>query len=128
MAANWPVSLPTEVYRDQYQDQAEDDRLKFEVESGPAKTRSRTSIEQDLLRIAIGPLTRVQTATLDTFRRTTLIRGTLPFNFTHPRTGVTLEFYFDGTIQYSPAGIVDPATSLEMWIASFVLRQEHTTP
>ena len=91
----WPVSLPQWVLRDGYRESEPDVLYGFQPDEGPAKQRP-------MFTVAILPffltveLDLDQVATFDTFYRDTLKDGTIPFNWVHPRSGVTIAFRFVG--------------------------------
>lgn len=84
MAADpWPGTLPTRLQVQGYsEDLTGDGRVVSPMDAGPAKVRTR-SLATALLQGTMF-MTTAQVATLKTFERTTLLRGTLPFTFYDP--------------------------------------------
>lgn len=93
----WPPSLPSPLLS-QILERTPDLTLRSSVDRGPAKLRLRTLAEVTEFSIGL-LLTRAQAATFDTFYRTTTAGGTLPFEWTHPRTGNLIDFRFVGAPQ-----------------------------
>ncbi len=103
--ASWPVSLPQQQFLG-LQIQYEPNVLEFEVDAGPAKRRRRSSKGRTYLRTDI-ELRGDQLAVFETFYDTTLVSGTLAFDWTHPATDAAASFRF----QRKPAWtLVVPAT------------------
>lgn len=83
----WPASptLPQRLLAETYSEGFADGRLVSQMETGPAKVRRRSSamprpIKGEMI------MTAAQVASLRTFFNTTLIGGSLPFNFPDPIT------------------------------------------
>lgn len=89
MADNWPASLPTDMNASDYAEGMADGRLMSQTDTGPAKVRLRSSAMARPLKGSM-IMTGAQVATLRTFVDTTLLGGTLPFNFTDPIDGSTV--------------------------------------
>jgi len=89
----WPATLPPRLLVDNYQEQPPDTVLRTEMDVGPPKLRRRTTAG---LRPVIGRLycTKAQIAALDTFYVTTCASGSLAFDWTHPRTGLSASYLF----------------------------------
>src|SRR5215207_11453071 len=91
----WPVTLPQCL--DSLQTGLADNRLRSNMEIGPAKVRPRSSA---------GPrpmsgqmvMTDAQLMELELFVETTLLRGSLPFTFPSQRDGTTLLARFAGAL------------------------------
>ncbi len=107
MADNWPANLP-QCFVVGYSDGLGDGLIEAQPDVGPPISRRRSSA-------AVRPLsgsmrmTRAQIATLKTFFDTTLLGGSLPFNFTDPTYGSTILVKFakgkQPTWQQSAPGI-----------------------
>lgn len=89
----WPVSLPTWVLLDGYQESPPATRIRTEMDSGVPKMRNRYSASVRPVTFST-LLTASQVATFDTFYVTTLAGGTLEFEWTNPRTTATVNFRF----------------------------------
>ena len=90
---DWPTSLPTAVDRDGYDETFVDTTIRSEMDAGEPKMRRRftAGIQQIAIRLR---LTDAQVTTLETFFKTTSASGSLPFNWTHPRTGAAVVMKF----------------------------------
>ena len=87
MAEVWPADLPQCLIVG-YNDGEPDNLLETQPDAGPPSSRPRSTA-------AVRPLsgtmkmTRAQIAKLDTFFRTTIVFGSLPFSFPDPTFGGT---------------------------------------
>lgn len=97
---DWPASIVigSTVDRQSYREQTETNRVAFQPAVGPDKVRRRSTLSGARMSFTLW-LTGAQVATLETFYRTTLADGTLPFTMTHPRTGVDGTFRFDASAE-----------------------------
>lgn len=98
--ATWPATLPQSPLLSGFEEQPPDTRLRTQMDAGPPKTRRRwqTGVRKltvDLL------LSKDQVAILETFIFTTLEGGSLPFDWTHPRTGASTSFMLESIPKYS---------------------------
>lgn len=111
----WPVSLPQRPLIRKLQEVAPELRLRTNMDAGPAKMRRRFQAGVRPFVVSM-VLTGAQVETLDAFFGTTLQGGTLRFDFTHPRTGVTGEFRFVEPPQYSGVspGTYEASMQLEL--------------
>lgn len=91
--ATWPAGLPQDVEIDGYEETSPANKLRTQMDAGPAKQRRRFTAGVRPLKVTM-IMTRAQIATLDAFHDATLAGGALPFDFTHPRTLVTTTFSF----------------------------------
>ena len=98
-SATWPSDLPDVPLVRGYEESPPDLALRTEMDTGPDKTRRRTTAGPREFAVQFR-LTPAQLTTLDTFFVDTLKSGTLRFDFTHPRTGNTFEFRFVGPPSY----------------------------
>lgn len=89
MADVWPASLPQKLLVEGYSEGLADGRLISQMDAGPAKVRRRSSAMPRPLQGSM-IMTSAQLATMRTFVNTTLIGGSLPFDFPDPATGATL--------------------------------------
>lgn len=97
--ATWPVTLPDNFLVDSYQEAFSDNVLRTSMSVGPAKMRRRSTA-------GTRPISGNQYMTpdhlgiFDIFFTTTLEDGALRFDWTHPRTGVSVEFRFLNAPQF----------------------------
>ena len=91
-AIDWPVTLPVAPLRAGNQQVLNDAVIRSEMGYGPAKLRRRTTaqIKQQPINLVLDDAER---NTLDTFYISTLSQ-TLPFNYTDPVTGATVDARF----------------------------------
>lgn len=92
--AVWPLGLPQVVSWQGYARRLQDTRIRSSVDAGVPKVRSRYSAlitEHDL---PVQYFTKSQVVTLETFYKTTLANGVLPFDWADPITGATVSFRF----------------------------------
>jgi hypothetical protein len=87
--ATWPASLPQVVPADEFEESAEDNRIRTDVDAGPAKVRPRYSAEVVRVRFDLR-LTLTQVGTLETFLQdhARLWRGRLRLGRSPHRRGV----------------------------------------
>lgn len=88
MADAWPDSLPQN-FVGGYADGEPDNLIETSPDTGPPISRARSSAGVRNLSGSMR-MTRTQLATLHTFFNTTLISGSLPFNFPDPSFGGTV--------------------------------------
>jgi hypothetical protein len=111
--ATWPASLPQVVPADEFEESAEDNRIRTDVDAGPAKVRPRYSAEVVRVRFDLR-LTLTQVGTLETFYKTTLGYGADAFDWTDPRTGAACEFRFINRPAYRNIGGARWRTGIEL--------------
>ena len=87
-AYTWPVTLPTSADSANLSESYGVLILSTPMDAGPAKRRRR-GVKPRVLNVSF-VMTNTQIATLETFINDT-IKGTARFDFTHPRTGSTIE-------------------------------------
>lgn len=90
---SWPSTLPASPLADNFFERAPDTSLRTEMEQGPAKLRRRTTAAVRLLSLRY-LMNKPQIAALETFYAATLLGGTLAFDFTHPRSALTVSCRF----------------------------------
>ncbi len=89
---SWPATLPQKQFLG-LTTQDQDSVIRTPMESGPPSRRSRfTAIAQDVNVPLI--LTGAQKQTFDTFFRTTLIHGSIAFDWEDPTLDTTVSFAF----------------------------------
>jgi hypothetical protein len=87
----WPVTLPN--YGSDVSVKDGESLLISQNDAGPANYRNRfTAITQDVKTSMV--MSGAQLAIFDTFFKTTLIHGSLPFYWTHPKTDETVTIRF----------------------------------
>jgi hypothetical protein len=98
--AVWPASLPQAPNADGYAEHAPKTIIRTEMEAGPPKMRRRftAGIRPFEMKIA---MTKSETQVLDAFFVTTLVGGSLAFDWIHPRTGAAASFRFVKPPTYS---------------------------
>jgi hypothetical protein len=104
MAAAWPVAnLPDYLLEDAASGSFGDNRLRSKMDVGPAKMRRRSTAAPDTF-TGSQKLTSAQLGYLETFYKTTLTDGSLPFTWKHPRTRSTVDMRFLSPPTWSPSG------------------------
>lgn len=106
MTDAWPGGLPQSPLLQGYSESPPDVALRTPMDGGVAKLRRRFTAATRPLQWAM-ICTKAQVATLDTFYSTTLVGGTLPFTFDHPRTTDNEEFRFIAPPVYVVIGSED---------------------
>lgn len=86
MGIAWPSSLPQRPLRTGWQEQPEDGVEAFQPDTGPGMTWERTGAVW-VVAASQWRMTTAEVATFESFYRTTLKRGKLPFELAHPRLG-----------------------------------------
>lgn len=89
----WPVSLPVQPLEKGYNEGIPDNTLRSGNDAGPAKVRRKAGLIPFPMAVVM-LCTAAQVGTLQTFVNTTLSGGALRFEWTHPRTGATVEARF----------------------------------
>jgi hypothetical protein len=97
---NWPAGLPASPLLDSFKEKAEDTVIRTEMEQGPAKLRRRTTAGVRTLSASF-LVSKAQVVTLEDFYLTTLQGGSLPFTFTHPRSGASVSCRFVKPPEYA---------------------------
>ena len=97
----WPATLPQELKLAGHSEIAPDLVIRTEMSVGPAKARRRVSDNVRLFSASL-VMTVAQCALLDEFFVDSTKGGSLPFQWTHPRTGNLIDFRFIGPPTYTP--------------------------
>lgn len=92
----WPESLPPSFMLDGLSGEEPDVTIREDMDVGPTKVRPRYTAASEPISGQILLQDETQLATLRSFYRTTLIRGSLPFNWIDPRDGLPGVFRFVG--------------------------------
>lgn len=102
-AQTWPSGLPDYVLQDGYSEQPPDLRVRTQMDVGTPKMRRRATAAPTPIDCRI-ELTESELETLETFYDTTLVAGTLRFDWVHPRTQDNAEIRFRERPTYTPLG------------------------
>lgn len=110
----WPVSLP-EVRPGGYQETPQNQVLRSEMETGPAKTRRRFTAGTRTIPVQY-QLTDAELAVFEAFFDDEIAAGALSFSWPHPRTGQTV------TAKILPPGYqIDPVGGGLWWLLSLTI-------
>jgi hypothetical protein len=101
--ATWPESLPDYLMQGGYSEKLPNNVIRTKMDIGPAKMRRRSTAAP---RPIMGQMhmSKAQVATFDTFYETTLLSGSLRFDWVNPRTQTSKEFRFLEPPIYSAMG------------------------
>lgn len=100
MVASWPSNLPqAPLGRSDFVEQPQPNIVSFKPSIGPSKARRRSTAASTMCDMTF-VFTESEYADFEEFFRTTLADGTLPFEWDHPRTGVTYLWRFDPETPY----------------------------
>jgi len=111
----WPATLPQYLSTSGFQEKAEAQSIRSNMDAGPAKVRRRFTAKVIEIKGQI-EIDSTQHATLETFYDTTLGGGTLTFDWIHPVSGATVSYRFKEPPTYSSAGPVLFTANLVMEI------------
>lgn len=106
----WPDDMPCQFQLDGLQFAPVDDNVPIDPESGSPMTRVRFTGDMDDFTASVPIKTRAKAIQLLDFWRTTLIKGSLPFDFFHPITGDAVQMIFKAPPNITRTGIVYGAT------------------
>ena len=98
----WPSGLPP-ISPDGYNESPPNNVIRSEMDGGPPKIRPRSTAGVRPISMTMH-MTDVQVEVLDSFFVTTLMSGSIPFEWTHPRTGSPIIAQFSGPPKYTPDG------------------------
>jgi hypothetical protein len=111
----WPAGLPQYVMQQGFSEKLPDMLLETQMEAGPAKARRRYTSDYRLFSVSVA-MTAAQRATFETFFITTVMGGSLPFDWKDPVTQANATFRFKKPVpQFGIRG--------ETHIASFALEK-----
>jgi hypothetical protein len=101
--ATWPVSLPSYFMQGGYSEMLPKNIIKTKMEIGPPKMRRRSTTGP---RPISGQLhmDAAQVVTFETFFESTLLSGSLRFDWVNPRTRTAKEFRFVDPPTYAAMG------------------------
>ncbi|MCX8003362.1 MAG: hypothetical protein N2688_00140 [Burkholderiaceae bacterium] len=97
----WPVGLPQRMNAAGFTETLPDLALRTGMDAGPRKMRRRFTAGPTAIEGTV-TLRGSQPALLETFYRETTAGGTLPFDWTHPRTGALKAFRFTAPPAFVP--------------------------
>lgn len=100
MPSSWPGTLPQTPQFGGFDETPQRNVAAFLPDVGPSKQRRRSTATGSIC-AAQFEVSDAQRATLDTFYRTTLSDGTLPFTWNHPITGISSTWTFEDAPTYS---------------------------
>lgn len=83
----WPASLPQHPLIQRYEESPDSAVLRTEMDTGPAKTRLRSTATTTNLPNIQYPLTDAQKQAFEAWFRDDIARGALPFDWPRPRGG-----------------------------------------
>lgn len=98
---NWPEALPQSPLLDGARETPADTVIRTAMETGPAKTRRRTTAGTGRLSLTY-ILSRAELTVLEGFFSTDLFGGALSFAFPHPRLGETVDCRFRQPPAFAP--------------------------
>lgn len=103
--ATWPATLPQELLSSGFQQKAQSQVIRSDMDAGPPKVRRRFTAKVITIQGSI-EINAAQYETLETFFDTTLNGGATSFDWTHPITGDTVSYRFKEPPTYSAVGPV----------------------
>lgn len=98
----WPATLPRPGPNN-YSEAPQSGLLRSDMEMGPPKVRRRFTATATHLDIRV-VMTAAQLSTLESFYTTDCLIGSLPFDYTHPRTNAAVKARFIQPYQFSALG------------------------
>lgn len=101
--AAWPVTLPQRPNQDTYEETAQVQVVRTQMDVGPDFVRRRSTAAPVVFRMSM-KLTSAQIDTLDAFYTNTLFGGVSTFTWEHPRTDAAGTFRFLSSPSYSTLG------------------------
>lgn len=101
--ATWPSTLQQRLNVRDFAISTEDTTIRTAMQTGYPKVRSRYTDAVDNVNCSIN-LDITQYNTLQSFYKTTLGNGVLPFDFLHPITQTMTKVRFVGPPKYTPLG------------------------
>jgi len=99
----WPATLPQKFSANGYDESPPDNLIRSKTDSGPAKIRRRTTANIRPYKTTLR-MTGTQVSTLETFYITTLVGGSLAFDWNEPRSQAVKSFRFVSSPKYSARG------------------------
>jgi len=98
--ASWPAGIPQKFDQDQFSYKPEDNLIRSDMEMGPEKTRPRFTASRTFISGSM-EMTVAEWTTLLSFYESTLVYGSLEFDWSDPVDGTNASFRFR-----EPPGIV----------------------
>ena len=117
MTAAWPLSNALIDQSGYKEGILGDPSVRSTMDSGPPKARARYSAVVYTFESTISLLSSANVDTLFAFYDTTLVFGSLPFTWTHPRTGAAVTYKF----QERPAIISVAGLSYQVSVKLMIL-------
>ena len=99
----WPGTLPQNFSADGYDESPPDNVIRSQPDTGPAKIRRRTTANVRPYKTTLR-FTAAQMTTFETFYVTTLVSGSLAFDWNEPRSGSVKSFRFVSPPKYQARG------------------------
>jgi len=111
----WPTSLPDfeKPQRSNYTETPGSTAIRTKMEVGPAKVRQRTTASVDSFSVGYW-MSEAQAKDFKAFYQSTLKHGSLRFDATHPRTGLTEEFRIKSEPTIEPLSGIEFVVSFEV--------------
>lgn len=121
----WPASLPTAPRVADHSEQPPELTIRFGTDIGPAQVRARTTTNPRLFEVSM-LMTKAQLDTFDEFYLSTTSGGALPFEFSRPRDGTTIDVRFASRPRYKPTS-PRTTTGRDYWEVTFTLEDVPAT-
>lgn len=99
----WPTSLPQAPDKDGYNENPGEQSIRSSMDVGPPKVRRRNTAAIGAIACKF-TMTGAQTGLLDTFYVSTVLGGSLTFDWVHPRTGISRTMRLKARPTYTPMG------------------------
>jgi len=115
--AEWPSDLPNFATPSGYQESFGNNIIRSGMDLGPAKLRRRATAAVRVISFT-QTLTSEQIQILESFYLTTLQHGSLPFTWTHPRTGIAI-----ANVQFAEPPSITPSGGGNYFEVSYKLTQ-----
>lgn len=111
--ATWPSNFCA--MSGSFQEESPDNTIRSSMDTGPAKVRRRSTANVRSIGFKMR-LRKADIANLDTFYQSTTFGGVDPFDYVHPRTGVTEQARFvqSPVYRHLSADIYETDISLEL--------------
>lgn len=111
--AVWPTSLPQLALANPFEEAGQSILIRTEMDVGPPKVRARYTAEMKRYRFGL-VLTAAQVVTLETFFTTTIVFGSLPFDWLDQRLQTTVELRLVNRPAYTALGADTWRTELDL--------------
>lgn len=111
--AVWPYNVNQRAVKETYRETQDENVARFQPDVGGPKLRRRMSISTKQIQFDT-VLTTTEVSALETFWRTTLKDGTLPFSRVNPRSGLTEVYFFNSPYQRQDWSFTQDRVSFSM--------------